>query len=235
MHKDYVGYANKTTLSMIDQLKPHPTSLNEENLRIRAAYFTPWSDAPDMNLGEYARMLDKRQRAVKKLRTVDPTFSPNLLPSKHPAHSLERTSNMADGWQDDGHEPTKHPMMDPTFSPTLLSSKHPVQALDRTSDTTDGWQNDGHNSTKHLTMYPTFSLTLLSSKHPAQALDRTSNAAERWQDIGHEPTKNLTMYPTFSPTLLSSKHPAQALDRKSHQELRPERPPRQSTGSSQRG
>ena len=50
---------------MIKQLKTRPTILNEEKLYIRAAFFTPWSDAPDMNLGEYAKTLYKRQRAAK--------------------------------------------------------------------------------------------------------------------------------------------------------------------------
>ena len=31
-HKDYVRYANKTTRLMIEQLKTHPTILNEEKL-----------------------------------------------------------------------------------------------------------------------------------------------------------------------------------------------------------
>ena len=34
---------------------------------IRSAFFAPWSDAPDMKLGEYARTLDKCQRAAKKI------------------------------------------------------------------------------------------------------------------------------------------------------------------------
>ena len=60
-----MGNANKTTRSMIKQLETHPTILNEENLDIRAAFFAPWSDAPDMNLREYARTLDKRQHIAK--------------------------------------------------------------------------------------------------------------------------------------------------------------------------
>ena len=53
---------------MIKQLETHPTIINKEKLEIRAAFFAPWSNAPDMNLGEYARTLDKRQRAAKNLR-----------------------------------------------------------------------------------------------------------------------------------------------------------------------
>ena len=34
---------------------------------IRAAFFAPWSNAPDMKLGEYARTLDKCQCAAKKV------------------------------------------------------------------------------------------------------------------------------------------------------------------------
>ena len=67
-HKDYVGYANDTTRPMIKQLEMYPTILNEEKLEIRAAFFSLWSDAPDMNLGEYSRTLDKHQYAAKKLR-----------------------------------------------------------------------------------------------------------------------------------------------------------------------
>ena len=53
------------TCSIINQLETHPTILNEENLDIRAAFFAPWSDTPNMNLSEYARTLDKRQHAAK--------------------------------------------------------------------------------------------------------------------------------------------------------------------------
>ena len=65
-HRDYVRYTNETTRLMIEQLKMHPTILNKEKLNIRAALFAPWSDTLDTNLGEYARTLDKRQRAAKK-------------------------------------------------------------------------------------------------------------------------------------------------------------------------
>ena len=67
-NEDYIGYSNKTTRSIIKQLETHPAILNEEKLDIRAAFFAPWSDAPDMNLGEYARTLDKRQCAAKTFR-----------------------------------------------------------------------------------------------------------------------------------------------------------------------
>ena len=67
-NEDYIGYANKMTRSIIKQLETHPAILNEEKLDIRAAFFAPWSDAPDMNLGEYARTLDKRQCAAKTFR-----------------------------------------------------------------------------------------------------------------------------------------------------------------------
>ena len=50
---------------MIKQLETHPTILNKGKLEIRAAFFAQWYDAPDMNLNEYARTLDKRQRAAK--------------------------------------------------------------------------------------------------------------------------------------------------------------------------
>ena len=53
---------------MIEQIETHPTILNKENLEIRAAFFAPCSDAPDMNLGEYSRTLDKLQRDAKTLR-----------------------------------------------------------------------------------------------------------------------------------------------------------------------
>ena len=52
---------------MIEQLEMHPTIINEENLEIRDAFFALWSDAPDMNLGDYARTIDRRQRAAKKI------------------------------------------------------------------------------------------------------------------------------------------------------------------------
>ena len=64
-HEDYSGYANKTMRSMIEQLETHPTILNEEKLKIRAALFAPLSNVPGMNLGDYARTLDKRQHAAK--------------------------------------------------------------------------------------------------------------------------------------------------------------------------
>ena len=67
-HEDYVGYANETTRLMIKHLKTHPTIINDEKLEIRAAFFAPWYDAPDMNLGEYSRTLDKRQRDAKTSR-----------------------------------------------------------------------------------------------------------------------------------------------------------------------
>ena len=66
-HEDYVRYSNKTTRSMIEQLETDPTIINEENLEIRAAFFALWSNAQDMNLGEYARTIDRRQRAAKKI------------------------------------------------------------------------------------------------------------------------------------------------------------------------
>ena len=53
---------------MIEQLKIYPTILNKEKIEIRAVFFAPWSDAPDMNLGEYARTLNKCQRAAKTFR-----------------------------------------------------------------------------------------------------------------------------------------------------------------------
>ena len=53
---------------MIEQLKTHPTILNEEQLEIRAAFFAPWSDTTDMNVGEYSRTIDKRKRAANKMR-----------------------------------------------------------------------------------------------------------------------------------------------------------------------
>ena len=61
-HEDYVGYANVTTRSMLEQLETHSTILDKEKLEIMAAFFAPWSDAPDMNLGDYARTLNKRQQ-----------------------------------------------------------------------------------------------------------------------------------------------------------------------------
>ena len=53
---------------MIKQLETQPTILNEEKLDISAEFFDPWSDTPDINLGEYTRTLNKRQRAAKKVR-----------------------------------------------------------------------------------------------------------------------------------------------------------------------
>ena len=65
-HEDYIRYANETTRSMIDQIETHPTILNKEKLDINTAFFAPWSDALDMNLGEYARTIIKRKQAAKK-------------------------------------------------------------------------------------------------------------------------------------------------------------------------
>ena len=53
---------------MIEQLETHPTIINKEKLEIRSAFFAPWYNAPDMNLGEYVGTLEKRQRTAKKLR-----------------------------------------------------------------------------------------------------------------------------------------------------------------------
>ena len=50
---------------MIEQLKTNPAILNKEKLKIRATFFTPWSSTLDMNLGEYTKIIDKRQRAAK--------------------------------------------------------------------------------------------------------------------------------------------------------------------------
>ena len=59
---DYVGFAEETTQTMLAHLRTQPVILNEENRVLRRDFFRPWSDAPNMNLQELARKLDKRQR-----------------------------------------------------------------------------------------------------------------------------------------------------------------------------
>ena len=40
-HEDYVGYVNKTTRLVIEQIETHLTIINKENVEIRAAFFAP--------------------------------------------------------------------------------------------------------------------------------------------------------------------------------------------------
>ena len=85
-HEDYVGSANETMRSIIEQLETHSIILNEEKLEIMAAFFALWSDAPDMNLRDYARTLDKRQRVAK-------TFTVNISDEDKTTHFVTARSN----------------------------------------------------------------------------------------------------------------------------------------------
>ena len=62
---DYVGFAEETTQTMLAHLCTQPVVLNEEKQVLRRDFFRPWSDSPNMNLQEFARKLDKRQRKAK--------------------------------------------------------------------------------------------------------------------------------------------------------------------------
>ena len=62
---NYVGYANKTSHTMIAELRTHPVVLDTEKWEIRSFFMALWSDSPYMTLKEYGRQLDKQQRAAK--------------------------------------------------------------------------------------------------------------------------------------------------------------------------
>ena len=69
---DYVGFSKETTQTMLAHLRTQPVVLNEEKRVLRRYFFLPWSDSPNMNLQEFARKLDKRQRKAKKKNvTID--------------------------------------------------------------------------------------------------------------------------------------------------------------------
>ena len=59
---DYVGFAEENTQTMLAHLRTQPAVLNEEKRVLRRGFYRPWSDAPNMNLQEIARKLDKRQK-----------------------------------------------------------------------------------------------------------------------------------------------------------------------------
>ena len=57
---------------MLEHLRTQPIVLNEDKRVLRRDFFCPWSDSPNMNLQEFARKLDKRQRKAKKQNfTID--------------------------------------------------------------------------------------------------------------------------------------------------------------------
>ena len=69
---DYVGFAEETTQTILAHLCTQPVVLNEEKRVLRRYFFRPWSDSPNINLQEFARELNKRQRKTKKLNvTID--------------------------------------------------------------------------------------------------------------------------------------------------------------------
>ena len=67
---DYVGFAKETTQTMLAHLRTQPVVFNEEKRVLRQDFFRPWSDAPNMNLQEFARKLDKRQRKASKKNVI---------------------------------------------------------------------------------------------------------------------------------------------------------------------
>ena len=67
---DYVGFAEETTQTILAHLRTQPVVLNEEKRVLRRDFFRPWSEAPNMNLQEFARKLDKRQRKAKKQNVI---------------------------------------------------------------------------------------------------------------------------------------------------------------------
>ena len=57
---------------MLAHLRTQPVVLNEEKRVLRRDFFRPWSDSFNINLQEFARELDKRQRKAKKKNiTID--------------------------------------------------------------------------------------------------------------------------------------------------------------------
>ena len=58
LEMDYVGFAKETTLRILAHLRTQPVVLIEEKRVLRRDFFRPWSDAPNMNLQEFARKLD---------------------------------------------------------------------------------------------------------------------------------------------------------------------------------
>ena len=69
---DYVGFAEENTQTMLAHLCTQPVVLNKEKRILCRDFFRPWSDSPNMNLQEFARELDKRQRNAKKQNiTID--------------------------------------------------------------------------------------------------------------------------------------------------------------------
>ena len=69
---DYVGFAEDTTQTMLAHLRTQPIFLNEDKQVLRRDFFRPWSDSPNMNLQDFARELDKRQRKTEKQNfTID--------------------------------------------------------------------------------------------------------------------------------------------------------------------
>ena len=69
---DYIGFAEDRTQTMLEHLRTQPIVLNEDKRVLRRDFFCPWSDSPNMNLQEFARKLDKRQRKAKKQNfTID--------------------------------------------------------------------------------------------------------------------------------------------------------------------
>ena len=65
LEMDYVGFTEETTQTMLAHLRTQPVVLNKEKRVLRRDFFRPWSDSPNMNLQEFARELDKRQRKAK--------------------------------------------------------------------------------------------------------------------------------------------------------------------------